>query len=113
MLQIGNVDPITGLAIGVGIAVALSLFNTYILWKKGAIGRDDIMMLLKIVAALLPQVSNPMVRAIMNEVIHAIAERLGLPGKQPDIEELLRKIEEVGKQDVRFGVQPPPATGSG
>jgi len=106
-MQAVNVDPITGLAIGVAIAIVISLFNTYILWKKGAVGRDDIIMMLKIVAALIPQISNPLVQQVVNEVIHAISERLGLPGKHKDVDDLLAKIEQMSKRQVQFGVQSP------
>jgi len=105
-MQVMSVDPITGLSIAVAISLALSVFNTFLLWKKGTIGKNDIIMLLKILAALLPQIQNPVVQALMNEVIHAIMERLGLPGKERSIDELLKKIEELSKP--RTPPPPPP-----
>jgi len=94
-MQIGNVDPIVALTIGVAVSLLVSLWNSYILYKKGAVGKDDVYMLFKIMATVMPYIANKAVQSAFNEVMHIIAKRLGFEIDE-EVEERLRKaLEEL------------------
>ena len=99
-MQIGNVDPIIGLTIGVAVSILISLWNSYVLYKKGAIGKEDVYMLFKIMATVMPYIANKAVQTAFNEVMHIIAKRLGFEVDE-EIEERLKKalgeLEKIGE----------------
>jgi len=94
-MQIVNVDPIVALTIGVAVSLLISLWNSYILYKKGAVGKDDVYMLFKIMGTVLPYIANKAVQNAFNEIMHIIAKRLGFEVDE-EVEEKLRKaLEEL------------------
>ncbi len=76
----------------------LTMVLYYKLWRAGTITKDDIVLILKTIAAFIPQINNPVLRNIFNELIHALMERLGLQQRHSDIDELLKRIEQLAKE---------------
>lgn len=78
------------------VALFFSGFNTWILFKKGAITKDDMLLFIKVVSAIIPFASNPGFVPLINDIMHAFMERYKVTKGLASFEELLRKaIEQV------------------
>jgi len=86
----------------------IGLWNTYILYRKGAIGKDDVYMLFKIMGTVMPYIANKAVQQAFNEIMHIIAKRLGFEVDEELEEKLKRALEELEKigEKEEIGGQP-------
>jgi len=89
------------------VALTISCVNTvlilgvyYVLYRKGALGRDDVLLILKVVASFVPYINNPILKNVINEVIHALMERMRLLEKYEDIDAIIKRIEELASLPV-------------
>ena len=94
-MQIPQIDPLMGISIVVGVNLLLTLWNSYILYKKGAIGKSDVYMLFKIMATVMPYITNKAVQAAFNEIMHIIARRLGFEIDEELEEKFKKALEEL------------------
>ncbi len=89
------------------VALALSGFNTWFLFRKGAITKDDVIMMLRIMMALIPFTNNPMFKAIFNDVIHAFMERFKMQKSIEDVEFLMKRVLERVAEMQQQGPETP------
>jgi len=94
-MQIPQIDPLMGISIVVGVNLLLTLWNSYILYRKGAIGKDDVFMLFKIMGTVMPYITNKAVQTAFNEIMHIIARRLGFEIDEELEEKFKKALEEL------------------
>jgi len=94
------IDPLLAIGIVSGASLIVGLFNSYILWKTGRLSKDDILLLVKVIATFVPQIQSPIIRQIFNELTHAILERMKLVDKSPDIDKILERIRQIAEQQA-------------
>jgi len=101
-----NVDPTLAFYVAM-VSLVLSGFNTWLLWRKGAVTRDDVIMMLKVMMALIPFTDNPMFKVIFNDIIHAFMDRFRMHKNIVDIEEVMKRAFERVVQMQQEGLQVP------
>ena len=95
------IDPFLVISVVSGISLIVGLYNSYILWRTGRLNRDDVLLLMKVIATFVPQIQSPIIRQIFNELTHAILERMKLVDRSPDIDKILERIRQIAEQQAQ------------
>jgi len=95
------IDPFLVISVVSGISLIVGLYNSYILWRTGRLNRDDVLLLVKVIATFVPQIQSPIIRQIFNELTHAILERMKLVDRSPDIDKILERIRQIAEQQAQ------------
>ena len=84
------------------IAVCESTLVLFLLYRKGVLTKDDVLMMLKVFTALIPYSHMDIIKQLINDLTHVFVQRYKLTSKHFDVEEMLKILaKQIQQQQTK------------
>jgi len=74
------------------VAVCESTLVLFLLYRKGVLSKEDVLMMLKVFTTLIPYSHVDVVKELINDLTHIFVKRFKLTSKHFDVEEMLKLL---------------------